>query len=502
MDTALKTVEPVFRDLSPAIVWRHFALLCAIPRPSKKESRLTRHLADWAKARRLSTELDAAGNLFVRKPASAGCESAPGVVLQAHLDMVCQANAGTVHDFERDPIRPRVADGWLRADETTLGADNGIGVALALAALEDDSLQHGPLEALFTVDEESGMGGARGLDPTALKGRLLLNLDTEEWGRFYLGCAGGINVVVRRTGRPEVLPEGFVALRIELGGLRGGHSGINIHEGRGNAIKLLVRILRVIERNWPTARLAALRGGTARNALPREAWAVIAVPSEAAGVVSATLSELQTVLREELSGVDDGLVLACQACAANETVQVIDRQGQAAWLAALHAAPQGVRRMSVRAPGVVETSDNLGIVDLTTERGECSFMVRSLIDKAGIELAEEIVSLFALAGIATEVGGHYPGWAPNPASPLLAVCQDVYRNCFGGEPSLEIIHAGLECGLLGGKYPDMDMVSFGPTIHGAHAPGEAVEIASVEHCWRLLREILSVLARQREAEIR
>ena len=502
MDTPLNPVESVFQDLSPAIVWRHFAVLCAIPRPSKKESRLIQHLVDWATSRSLSTEIDAAGNLVIRKPASVGCESAPGVVLQAHLDMVCQANAGTAHDFERDPIRPRVVDGWLRAEETTLGADNGIGVALALAALENDSLQHGPLEALFTVDEESGMGGARGLGPTSLKGRLLLNLDTEEWGRFYLGCAGGINVVARRVENPEALPKGFVALRIELGGLRGGHSGINIHEGRGNAIKGLVRVLRAIEREWPAMRLAALRGGTARNALPREAWAVIAVPGEAAAAVFSRIAEMQAGLCEELAGVDDGLALTCAPCAPGEIAQVLDREGHVAWLSALHAAPQGVRRMSVQTPGVVETSDNLGIVDLTPGRGESSFMVRSLIDAAGAELAEEIVSLFALAGIATEVGGHYPGWAPNPASPLLAVCQKVYRACFGDEATLEIIHAGLECGLIGGKYPDMDMVSFGPTIHGAHAPGEAVEIASVEHCWCLLREILSVLAEKPALDVR
>ena len=339
MDTSLETLETVFRDLSPAIVWRHFAVLCAIPRPSKKESSLVQHLVDWAAARGLSAERDAAGNLIVRKPASAGCESAPGVVLQAHLDMVCQANAGTVHDFERDPIRPCVADGWLRAEETTLGADNGIGVALALAALEDDSLPHGPLEALFTVDEESGMGGARGLDPTTLKGRLLLNLDTEEWGRFYLGCAGGINVVARRAQKADALPDGFVALRIELSGLRGGHSGINIHEGRGNAIKRLVSVLRAIERDWPAVRLAALRGGTARNALPREAWTVIAIPGEAASAVANGVAAWQTVMRDELAGIDDGLVLACTPCAPGEIGQVIDREGQTAWLAALHAAP-------------------------------------------------------------------------------------------------------------------------------------------------------------------
>ena len=487
------TLPSAFAGLQPAAVWSHFATLCAIPRPSKGEARLREHLLGWANARGLATSVDAAGNLIVRKRASAGRESAPGVVLQAHLDMVCQANAGTPHDFTRDPIEPVLRDGWVLAEHTTLGADNGIGAALMLAVLEDESLAHGPLEALFTVDEESGMGGARGLDPDALAGRLLLNLDTEEWGQFYLGCAGGINVHVRRAGRPEAPPDGHVALRIDVRGLRGGHSGVNIHEGRGNAIKLLVRALRDVERRWPL-RLAALRGGTARNALPREASAVVAVPRAAATEVAALLAGLQAVCRDELAGIDGEVALSCAPGAPGEIARVLDAAGQAAWLASLHAAPQGVRRMSLKVPGVVETSDNLGVVELTPDGGECCFMVRSLVDSAGAELAEEIVSLFALSGGGAEASGHYPGWAPDPASPLLAVCREVYRANFGSVPAIEVIHAGLECGLIGGTYPGMDMVSFGPTIRGAHAPGETVEVGSVERCWRLLREILAALA--------
>jgi dipeptidase D len=484
----------IFRDLRPAIVWRHFAALSAFHRPSRGEARLREHLRAWAAARGLAAFADAAGNLIVRKKASAGRESAPGVVLQAHLDMVCQANADTPHDFARDPLAPVLRDGWLLAEHTTLGADNGVGVALILAALEDERLTHGPLEALFTVDEESGMGGARGLDPETLQGRLLLNLDTEEWGRFYLGCAGGIEVSARRPGRPAAPPDGHAALRVEARGLRGGHSGVNIHEGRGNAIKLLVRALRAIERRWPV-RVASLCGGSARNALPREASAVLAAPPEAARGIADLLAGLQAVLREELAGIDGAIALSCAPGAPDRIAQVIDPAEQASWLAALHAAPQGVRRMSLQAPGVVETSDNLGIVELTPAGGECHFLVRSLIDSAGAELAEEIVSLFALSGAAAEITGRYPGWTPNPASPLLAACREVYRRSFGGEPATEVIHAGLECGLIGGKYPGMDMVSFGPTIRGAHAPGEMVDIRSVEDCWLLLREILAALAK-------
>jgi dipeptidase D len=485
----------VFRDLRPAIVWQHFATLCAIPRPSKGEARLREHLQSWAEARGLATIVDTAGNLIMRKGASAECASAPGVVLQAHLDMVCQANADAPHDFALETLQPILRYGWLLAEHTTLGADNGIGVALMLAVLEDDQLAHGPIEALFTVDEESGMGGARGLDPDVLDGRLLLNLDTEEWGRFYLGCAGGIDVNVRRTGRPDVLPDSYAVLRIDVRGLRGGHSGVNIHEGRGNAIKLLVRALRAIERCWPLS-IASLHGGAARNALPREAWAVIAVPCEVISGVTDLLAELQTDFREELAGIDGEIVLCSTPCDSSGIERVMGSVEQVSWLAALHAAPQDVRRMSLRAPGVVETSDNLGVVDLTPEGGECCFLVRSLVDSAGVELAQEIVSLFTLSGCVAETSGHYPGWAPNPASPLLALCREVYRASFGGEPMNEVIHAGLECGLIGGKYPGMDMVSFGPTIRGAHAPGEMVEVHSVEYCWRLLREILAALGKQ------
>lgn len=482
-------LSSVFNGLQPANVWSHFATLCSIPRQSKGEARLRDHLKEWAEARGLSATVDEIGNLIVRKAASRGRESAPVVVLQAHLDMVCQNNGDTPHDFSCDPISPVLRGEWLLAEGTTLGADNGIGVALMLAALEDQDLEHGPIEALFTVDEECGMGGARGLDPAALQGRLLLNLDTEEWGQFYLGCAGGINVNVRRQGKSEAVPAGHVALRIDVRGLRGGHSGVDIHEGRGNAIKLLVRVLREMERRWPL-RLATLQGGTARNALPREAFATLTLPVDAVDGVADLLAGLQTTLRTELAGVDEGVSLSSSRC---EIAHVMSGDDQAAWLASLHAAPQGVRRMSVKVPGVVETSDNLGTVEVTPEQGACCFMVRSLVDSASVELAQEIASLFALSGTGVELSGYYPGWAPNPASPLLGVCQRVYRDTFGNVPTTEVIHAGLECGIIGGKYPEMDMVSFGPTIRGAHAPGEMVDVASVERCWRLLREILSAI---------
>ena len=482
--------QAVFAGLEPAIVWRHFAVLCAIPRASKEEELLRRHLLSWAEQRGLVAAVDPVGNLIIRKPASPGKGHLPGLILQAHLDMVCQNNADTPHDFSCDPIRPVRRDGWLVAEGTTLGADNGVGVALILAVLEDCTLQHGPIEALLTVDEEAGMGGARGLAPDALSGRLMLNLDTEAWGEFYLGCAGGLDVNVWRNGDSDAVPEGWFSWRIGLRGLRGGHSGVDIHEERGNAIKLLVRILRDLENRLPL-RLASLHGGTARNALPREAVAVVAIPEPAAEQLIAALAAWETCLRRELTGVDEGIALECSPEPA--AVRLLAAREQAVWLASLHASPHGVRRMSRQVSGVVETSNNLGMVALDSSGGSCAFMIRSLVESGSAALADEIVSLFALSGSVAVKAGQYPGWAPNPDSALLSLCQSVYRREFDGDSRVQVIHAGLECGIIGAKYPGLDMVSFGPTIRGAHAPGEAVEIGSVGRCWQLLRAILAAV---------
>jgi dipeptidase D len=482
-------IDSVFSGLQPASVWAHFATLCAVPRASKQEVQLREQLYQWATGRGLNATADAAGNLIVRKPATVGREQVPGVVLQAHLDMVCQKNADSTHDFSRDPIVPELRDGWLVTEKTTLGADNGIGVALILAVLEDDSLAHGPLEALLTVDEEAGMGGARGLAPGVLQGRLMLNLDTEDWGEFYLGCAGGLDVNVTRHGASEPVPAGHVARRIVLRGLRGGHSGVDIHEERGNAIKLLVRVLRELEAGF-ALRLSELKGGTARNALPREASALVWVPEAVADRLAEAVAALAAQLRAELRGVDDGLSIEL---APGEASAVMVLAEQEIWLASLQAAPHGVHRMSRQVPGVVETSNNLGIVDLGPSGGSCNFMVRSLLESGSLALADEIGSLWALSGTPVEKEGFYPGWAPNPASPLLKLCQTVYRRDFGADSKVQVVHAGLECGIIGAKYPGMDTVSFGPTIRGAHAPGERLEIASVDKCWRLLTAILAAI---------
>ena len=480
----------VFSALQPSLVWAHFQTLCEIPRASKQEGCLRDTLYAWAIARRLDATVDGAGNLIIRKPASPGRQGVPGMILQAHLDMVCQKNADSEHDFSCDSIKPVLRDGWLIAEETTLGADNGIGAALILAALEDSSLVHGPLEALFTIDEEAGTGGARGLSAEVLQGQLMLNLDTEVWGEFYLGCAGGLDVNVERRGVAEPLPAGYQPCRIALRGLRGGHSGVDIHEERGNAIKLLVRVLCELAASLPL-RLAELHGGSARNALPREAFATIALPAEKLAGLPELLREFEARLRREFSGVDDGLRLELLPA---EATQLMSASEQGIWLRSLNAAPHGVRRMSRRVPGVVETSDNLGMLDLGPDGGSCCFMVRSLLGSGSIALADEIVSLFQLSGTQAEKSGYYPGWAPNPDSPLLALCQAVYQRDFAAKSTVQVIHAGLECGIIAAKYPALDIVSFGPTIRGAHAPGESVEVSSVDRSWSLLKAILAAVS--------
>jgi dipeptidase D len=475
---------PAFPGLSPAAVWRHFATLCAIPRPSKAEGAVRAAVESWARGRGLVTRVDGVGNLLIRKPARPGREHAPTVVIQGHLDMVTQKNGDSAHDFTRDPIRTVVQDGWVVAPETTLGADNGMGVAMALAALEDDTLAHGPLEVLLTIDEESGMSGAHGLEPQALEARLMLNLDTEEWGEFYLGCAGGVDVDVTESFRPEPLPEGHVPVSLTVRGLRGGHSGINIHEGRGNAIRALVSVVSALGSG---ARLAGLDGGTARNAIPREATAVVVLSPDAAAGLPSMLATQQARLRREMGEGEPGLELVSGPATAEGLVPA---DAARRWMDALGSAPFGVLRMSADVPGVVETSNNLGVVRLSPDKGHANLMVRSLVDAESMALGKSIAEHFEARGIQARLSGAYPGWKPNPSSQLLALCQKAYRDTFHGDSHVQVIHAGLECGIIGAKYPGLDTVSFGPTIRGAHAPGERVEVESVGRCYELLRTIL------------
>ncbi|MDR9438399.1 MAG: aminoacyl-histidine dipeptidase [Halomonas sp.] len=480
-------------QLSPRPLWRHFRTLCNTPRPSGNEAALVAILERWADGLGLAHDRDTFGNLRIRKPATPGFESAPGVILQGHLDMVAQANADHPHDFTRDPIETRVGDdGWLHARHTTLGADNGLGVAAALAILEDEALVHGPLEALFTLEEESSMGGALNLAEDWLEGHLLLNLDSEDRGQVYIGCAGGADVIVEAQLPSARLAEGERALRLSLTGLTGGHSGIDIHKGRGNANRLLVRVLRALEPFG--ARLVDYHGGTLRNALPREAFATLALPDDEQSSASERVAVLQEELRAELAGADEGLSLALSPLD-SRPAEALTEQASQLLVRALHVAPCGVERMSVAVPGVVETSNNLGVVSLEGGRFHLCALVRSLRDSATVDLADRFRALFELIGACSRIENAYPGWTPNPQGPLLARFCRLHRERTGSDPQVKVIHAGLECGILGGKYPQLDMISFGPLIRGAHSPDERVALDSVSEFWGLLRALVEDLAK-------
>lgn len=480
--------------LQPRTVWAHFATLCAIPRASYQEAALRRHLIGWAESHGIAHAVDAAGNLILKKPASPGCESAPGVILQGHLDMVCQANAGTPHDFARDAITAAVRDGWVIAENTTLGADNGIGVALALATLEEPDLEHPALEVLLTVNEESGMDGARGLAPGTLHGKTLLNLDTEEWGHFYLGCAGGVDVEVRRECGLERVPQDYVVLRFDVSGLRGGHSGIDIHLGRGNAIKLLAEALRDLSAHTDV-RLIEMKGGSARNAIPREAYAVCALPAAAVPGIDDWAEHRLASWRERFAE-QDPKVAFCYEMDEMPLGDALQQAERDRVLAFLDVCMNGVSRMSEDFNGVVDTSDNLGVLNLVQGVFKATFKVRSLHDGRADALADKLVAHAQGYDLSAHKDGAYPGWTPNPSSSLLALCQQVYATEFGLPAHLQVIHAGLECGLLAASHPQLDMISFGPDIRGAHAPGEKVEIDSVARCWLLLKAVLQALAKQ------
>ena len=481
-----------FDGLEPRAVWSHFSTLCAIPRPSLHEAALRDHFVEWAQERGIASRIDGAGNLILSKPGSPGCESLPGVILQGHLDMVCQANADTQHDFEHDPIEAIVRDGWVVAEQTTLGADNGIGVALALAALEEPGLVHPPLEVLLTVNEESGMDGARGLAPDTLHGRILINLDTEEWGHFYLGCAGGVDVQVHHACEQEELPTDYAIVRFEVSGLRGGHSGIDIHLGHGNAIKLLAEALRDLTIH-ADARLISFRGGTARNAIPREAFATFALPIDVASSIDDWVRHRHRTWRTRFAGTDPGVELTCKHYDSG-SYSALTFAERKRILTFLDIVPNGVARISEDFPGVTDTSSNLGVVTLENGVFHATFKVRSLEDRRADALAGKIVAHAQAYGLEAVKDGAYPGWTPDPSSGLLDLCQRAYVKQFGNPASLQVIHAGLECGLLAASHPHLDMISFGPDIRGAHAPGERVEIGSVERCWILLKEVLRALA--------
>lgn len=474
--------------LEPRSLWEHFEALTRIPRPSGHEAGAAAYVTDVGGRIGAEVRRDAVGNLVLAVPATAGREKAKPVILQGHLDMVAEKNKGVAHDFLKDAIRTRLDGEWVGAEGTTLGADNGIGVAAALAAATDPSVSHGPLELLFTIDEERGLTGAIGLDPALLRGRTLLNLDSEEDGAIYVGCSGGCDSILIFDPRWTSPTPGRVPLLLEARGLRGGHSGLNIHEGRGNAVKLVVRILFSAIEAGVRFELASIRGGSKHNAIPREAEAHLHVDPADRAKLDGIVASHRDGFAVELSGIDDGVEVVLSD--ASPASRVADPAAGVALVRLLSALPHGVIAMSRDIPGLVETSNNLAVVDVegddvrivTSSRSSVAPSIRMVLD--GIRAAGH------LAGAEVESKDGYPGWKPNLDSPALGVVREVYRRRWGREPEVKAIHAGLECGLLGEKVPGLDMVSFGPQIEGAHSPDERVHVASVERFWGALKDVL------------
>ncbi len=480
MNDFLKTLEP-------QAIWRNFAHLLSIPRPSKNEAAVIEFMKNFGLNLGLKTIVDENGNVIIRKPASPGMENRQGVVLQAHLDMVPQKNSDKVHDFVKDPIIALLDGEWVKADGTTLGADNGIGAAAAMAILEDKNLIHGPVEALFTIDEETGMTGAFNLKPGILEGKILLNLDSEDEGELYVGCAGGIDANISFTGPEAAVPSGWGAWKLSVKGLKGGHSGLDIHIGRGNANKLLFRYLKHAIRKHGI-RVASVDGGSLRNAIPREAVAIIVAPADKNESLAKCVAEYADIFKKELAVSEPTLQFFIEPAAVPATT--LDPEMTGRLVNAVYACPNGVIRMNDAFPGLVETSTNLAIV--RTDKGNASVLclLRSSVDSAKDDLAEMTDSVFTLAGADVNIDGGYPGWKPNPDSAILQVMKDTYQALYNKVPDVKAIHAGLECGILGGAYPYWDMISFGPTIRYPHSPDEKVNIPSVQKFWIYLLETL------------
>lgn len=483
---------PTLEKLQPAAVWRIFEKMSEIPRGSGDEARVLEMFKAWAQERGLSWKQDRVGNVLISIPATPGCEKAPALLIQGHVDMVCEKNAATAHDFTRDPIRLVVDGDWVKATGTTLGADNGIGVAMGLALADDASVPHGPVEVLLTIDEERGLTGAAGVMPGFFTAKRMINLDSEDDTAIFIGCAGGRDTRFELKNRAAKAPANAVGRKVTVLGLRGGHSGLNIHEHRGNAIKILVRALQEAAAQMDV-RLVTIGGGSMRNAIPRECEAKVAVPKDKARhfkqVVDACFARIAA---EELKGIDDGFTWKV---APVQAPRCFSRESSATTLNLLSAIPNGVGAMSLDIPGLVETSTNLGVVKTDGMRVEIVCCSRSSVMASLAALVEQHRALGVLAGAEVDQPEGYPGWKPNLASPLLAITRRQYAKAFGAEPELLAIHAGLECGLLTEKYPDLDIVSFGPNIRGAHSPDEKVQISSVQKIWKLFASTVGELTR-------
>ncbi|MBN2767448.1 MAG: aminoacyl-histidine dipeptidase [Paludibacteraceae bacterium] len=476
------------RSLEPKALWQHFYSLTQVPRPSGMKEPVGTFIENFGKSLGLETLRDEIGNVLVRKPATPGMENRKAVVLQSHMDMVPQKNSGVAHNFETDPIQAYVDGDWVTAKDTTLGADNGIGIAAAMAVLESKDIAHPAIEMFITVDEETGMHGAFGLQPGFLKGDILINMDSEDEGELYVGCAGGLDANISFAYNEVEVPEGDVALKISLTGLKGGHSGVDIHLQRANANKLMFRFLKEAVAEYE-ARLAGIDGGSLRNAIPREAFAVITVPEEGVQDILDFAAECQELFTEEFKGVEENITLIVEQV--DLPSGLLPEEIQDDLINGVTACFNGVYRVLPELPSVVETSNNLAIIKSNGKTVELKSLMRSSVDSRKDELASVIESTFALAGAKVEFTGGYPGWKPNLDSPILKEMTKVYEDKFGKTPKVMIIHAGLECGILGTHYPNMDMISFGPTIRYPHSPDEKVNIATVKMFWDYLVETLA-----------
>ncbi len=477
---------PALTNLEPEELWKHFDRLAAIPRASTKEAAARDYARSVAKGAGLESMQDSAGNLIVRKPARPGRDHAPIILLQGHLDMVCEKNESTVHNFDKDPIKV-VRDGdWLKAAGTTLGADNGVGVAAALAVMESHNIPHGPLEFAFTIDEETGLTGASQFQPGLLKAKYFLNLDTEEEGDLCIGCAGGVNTTVRR--KVKLVPAGpGSAWRIKVTGLHGGHSGVDIHQGRGNALRVMGGVLQELLTQLPL-QLAQVNGGSAHNAIPREAVAVMVGDAARENEMKSLVSAVENSHKTELGGFDPGLQILVEKT--ERPAMVMDGADAKRIAALLVSLPHGILAMSPDVPGLVQTSTNLATIKTTGDLVEVVTSQRSAITTSKDAAARTVATVARLAGFEPEHAGSYPGWKPEPNNDLVHKLQDVHQKLFGNPAKLIAMHAGLECGVIGEKYPAMQLISFGPTILNPHSPNERVKISSVQNFWKYLKLIL------------
>ncbi|WP_066217631.1 aminoacyl-histidine dipeptidase [Formosa haliotis] len=482
------------RVLEPKAIWNKFADLNAVPRASKKEEQVIAFMKDFGTSLGLETIEDEVGNVIIRKPATAGMEDRETIVMQSHLDMVHQKNNDTEFDFATQGIDMFVDGDWVRAKGTTLGADNGLGVATIMAILESKDIVHPEIEALFTIDEETGMTGAQGLKGGVLKGNILLNLDTEEDDEIGVGCAGGIDVTATRTYNLEDTPEFKIGYKITVKGLQGGHSGMQIHEGLGNSNKILNRLLFDGFENFGL-RISEIDGGSLRNAIPRESKAIVAIDEIHKAAFELEIKQLGDAIREELKTMEPDLTILVEATELPETI--MDLGVQEGFTRALYAAHNGVFRMSADIPGLVETSNNIARVIVKDGTIKVGCLTRSSVESSKLDLANTLRACFELTGCEVECSGDYPGWAPNMESSILKVLDSTYERLHGEKAHVAACHAGLECGIIGSNYPDMEMISFGPTIKGAHSPDERASITSVQKYWNFVLEILKEIPKKK-----